>query len=181
MGAAGLCAVRHLDNWGVQAEPLLSEVESQMSFVTQRHLQILAEAGIAEPADRDTSEHTAEDHVRQADLVVDALVGYGLEGAPTGLAAAVTEIAAVAARPVLALDIPTGVNGDTGSISSPAVEATTTLVFDLPKTGQLDPACANHVGELYLADLGIPRAAYERCGISIRGLFAEGNIVRLRR
>ncbi|MXX18419.1 MAG: hypothetical protein F4Z48_02870 [Dehalococcoidia bacterium] len=181
MGAAGLSAVRHLDNWGVQAEPLLGEVESQMSFVTRRHLHILAESGIAEPHDSDTSEHTAEDHLQRADLVVDALVGYGLEGAPTGLAAAVTQIAAAARRPILALDIPTGVNAETGAVSSPAVTAATTLVFDLPKTGQVLPVCQKHVGELYAADLGVPRAAYERLGISTRGVFAEGHIVRLRR
>ena len=181
VGAAGLSAVRHLDNWGVQAEPLLGEVESQMSFVTRRHLHILAESGIAEPHDSDTSEHTAEDHLQRADLVVDALVGYGLEGAPTGLAAAVTQIAAAARRPILALDIPTGVNAETGVVSSPAVTAATTLVFDLPKTGQVLPVCQKHVGELYAADLGVPRAAYERLGISTRGVFAEGHIVRLRR
>ena len=181
VGAAGLCAVRRLDNWGVRAEPLLGEVETQMSFVTRRQLHILAESGIAEPHDSDTSEHAAEDHLHRADLIVDALVGYGLEGAPTGLAAAVTEIAAAARRPVLALDVPTGVNAGTGAVSSPAVTAGTTLVFDLPKTGQVLPACARHVGELYVTDLGVPRAAYERLGISTRGLFAEGHIVRLRR
>lgn len=181
VGAAGLCAVRHLDNWGVQAEPLLGEVENQMSFVTRRHLHILAESGIAEPRDSDTSEHTAEDHLQRADLIVDALVGYGLEGAPKGLAAAVTQIASAARRPMLALDIPTGVNADTGTVSIPSINAGTTLVFDLPKTGQVLPACAKNVGEMYAADLGVPRAAYERLGISTRGVFAEGNIVRLRR
>ncbi len=181
VGAAGLCAVRRLDNWGIQAEPLLGEVETQMSFVTRRHLYILAESGIAEPHDSDTSEHTAEEHLQRADLVVDALVGYGLEGAPTGLAAAVTEIAGATRRPILALDIPTGVNAGTGAVSSPCVNAATTLIFDLPKTGQVLPACEKNVGEMFVADLGVPRAAYERLGIGTRGVFAEGPIVRLRR
>ena len=181
VGAAGLCAVRRLDNWGIQAEPLLGEVEAQMSFVTRRHLHILAESGIAEPRDRDTSEHTAEDHLQRADLVIDALVGYGLEGAPTGLAAAVTQIAGASQRPILALDVPTGVNAGTGAVSRPCVTASTTLMFDLPKTGLALPACAKNVGELYLADLGVPRAAYERLGVSTRGVFAEGPVVRLRR
>ncbi len=181
VGAAGLCAARHLDNWGVQAEPLLGEVETQMSFVTRRHIRILEESGIVEPRDSDTSEHAAESHLQRADLIVDALVGYGLEGAPKGLAAAVTEIAYASRRPVLALDVPTGVNAGTGAVSSPAMAAGTTLVFDLPKTGQVLAECVHHVGELYVADLGVPRAAYERIGISTHGLFAEGHLVRLRR
>ena len=181
VGAAGLCAARHLDNWGVQTEPILGEVESQMSFATRRQLHILEESGIGEPHDHDTSEHTVEDHLQRADLIVDALVGYGLEGAPTGLAAAVTEIAGASRRPILALDVPTGVNATTGAVSSPAIAACTTLIFDLPKAGQILPSCANEVGDLYVADLGIPRAAYERLGISTRDLFAEGPLVRLRR
>ena len=84
-------------------------------------------------------------------------------------------------RPILALDIPTGVNAGTGVVSSPSVTAATTLVFDLPKTGQVLPVCAKQVGEIYAADLGVPRAAYERLGISTRGVFADGHIVRLRR
>lgn len=181
VGAAGLCAARHLDNWGVRPELLLGEVENQMSFAARRHLHVLAECGIAEPHDRDTSEHSAEDHLRRADLVVDALVGYGLEGAPTGLAAAVTVMTEAARRPVLALDVPTGVNAGTGAVSAPAMTAGTTLVFDLPKTGEVLPECADRVGELFVADLGMPRAACEREGVSARDLFAEGPIVRLRR
>ncbi len=181
VGAAGLCAVRHLDNWGVQAEPLLGEVENQMSFVTRRHLQILAESCIAEPHDHDTSEHTAEEHLQHADLIVDALVGYGLEGSPQGLAESLTEMASASRRPILALDTPTGVNAGTGAVSSPSIHASTTLVFDLPKQGEVLPVCAKNVGEIYLADMGVPRAAYEQQGISTRGLFTDGSIVRLRR
>lgn len=180
-GAAGLCAVRHMVNWGLIVEPIFGEVETEMSFVARRQVEMLRHAGIVEPGDEATSEITLEEHLERADLVVDALVGYGLEGPPTGIAAAVTELAVAARRPILALDVPTGVNALTGEASQPAIRAVTTLILDLPKKGICDAACRPFAGELYLADVGIPRTVHERMGIPVAGVFSEGPLVHLRR
>ncbi|MFQ5381887.1 MAG: NAD(P)H-hydrate epimerase [Dehalococcoidia bacterium] len=179
-GATGLSAARHLTNWGVAVEVVLGEVETEMSFAAQRHIKILSEAGIIQPTAA-SSENTLEEHLRGADLIIDALVGYGLSGPPLGMAAAVTDLAMAAGRPVLAIDVPTGVNAATGDRSHPSISATTTIMLDLPKAGLLLPHCRVCTGELYLADLGIPRAVYERFGLSIEGLFSEGPIVKVRR
>ena len=72
-------------------------------------------------------------------------------------------------------------NATTGEVSSPAIRAVTTLVLDLMKKGLAEPSCKSHVGELYLADLGIPRRVHERLGFDVGSLFSEGPIVRLRR
>lgn len=180
-GAAGLCAVRHLVNWGLVVEPIFGEVESEMSSIARKQIQILRQAGIVEPGDEATSEITLEEHLEHADLVVDALVGYGLVGPPTGIAAAITELAVAAKRPILALDVPTGISATTGEVSEPAIRAVTTLVLDLPKKGVCDATCRQFAGELYLADLGIPRSVHERMGIHVSGIFSEGPIVHLRR
>ena len=74
----------------------------------------------------------------RADLVIDALVGYGLAGPPVGIAAAATELAVACKKPILALDVPTGVNAATGEVSSPAIRAMTTLTLDLPKRGVVE-------------------------------------------
>ena len=63
----------------------------------------------------------------------------------------------------------------------PAIRAVTTLMLDLPKRGLLDPAVRPFVGELYLADLGIPMTVHDRLGVSLSNIFDEGPIVRLRR
>ena len=180
-GASGLAAARLLDNWGVETEPVLGAVEEEMSFSVRKQLHILRESGIVEPHDHESSEHSIEDHIRTADLVIDALVGYGYEGAPTGLIAAIAEIVNASRRPVLALDIPTGVSASTGEVHHPAIHAATTLIFGLPKEGQLSQRCERCLGDLYLADLGIPRAARERVGVTNAGLFSDGPIVRVRR
>ncbi|HMO54833.1 MAG TPA: NAD(P)H-hydrate epimerase [Tepidiformaceae bacterium] len=180
-GATGLAAARHLANFGFRVDPVLGVVEEDISFTARRQIQILREAGILEPADLESTELTLEDQLAAADLVVDALVGYGLEGPPTGIAAAITELVQAAKRPVLALDVPTGVNATTGEVSVPAIRATTTLMLDLPKVGVMSAAARANVGELYIADIGIPRAVHERLGLQVGDLFSEGPLVRLRR
>ena len=180
-GAAGLATARHLSNWGFRVDPIVSGVEEEASFTARRQLQTLRLSGILEPGDMESSEITVEDQLADADLVIDALVGYGLEGPPQGIAAAVTQLALQAGRPTLALDVPTGVNATSGEVNSPAIRAITTLMLDLPKCGVLEPGARSHTGELFLADLGIPSSVPERLGLSIAGLFNEGPIVRLRR
>src|SRR5512139_2011918 len=92
-GAAGLAAARHLTNWGFRVDPIISEVEEEASFTARRQIQILRLSGILEPADMESSEITVEDQLAAADLVIDALIGYGLEGPPQGIASAVTHLA----------------------------------------------------------------------------------------
>ncbi len=180
-GAAGLAAARHLTNWGFHVDPIISGVEGDASFTSRRQIQILRNAGILEPADLESNELTVEDQLASAELVIDAVVGYGLEGPPQGIASAVTQLALQAHRPTLSLDVPTGVNATTGAVSPPAMEACTTLLLDLPKRGVLDPLARANTGELYVADLGIPASVPERLGIQVGSLFNEGPLVRLRR
>ena len=180
-GAAGLVAARHLVNWGAVVEPIFGEVESEMAFVARRQVQVLRNAGIVEPVDQATSEITLEEHLANADLVIDALIGYGAEGELAGMTGAITQMANAAKRTLLALDLPSGLNAMTGEPGYATIKAATTLALDLPKRGVVAPAAKPFTGDLYLADLGIPKAVHERMGLAVGSLFSEGPIVRLRR
>lgn len=180
-GSAGLCAVRHLSNWGCVVEPVFGEVESEMSIAARRQLQILRQAGIMEPRDAENSEVAVEDHLVRADLVVDALVGYGKTGPVTGIAGALIELASHSTKHILAVDVPSGFNATTCEPTGITVKANTTLMLDLAKKGLIDPRSRPYAGDLYLADLGIPHNVSERFGIRINGLYSEGPIVRVRR
>jgi NAD(P)H-hydrate epimerase len=181
MGGTGLCAARHLVNWGVLVEPVFAEVEAEFSFNTRRQSQILKAAGMIDAGSEATSEAMMEQHLHNADLIIDAIAGYGLQGAPTGVGAALVRLVHTAGRPVLALDVPTGVSASTGESFSPAIVATTTLAMDLPKQGVVAAAARAATGELYLTDLGIPRIVYELVGVSLGTTFIDGPLVRLRR
>lgn len=181
LGAVGLAAVRNMANWGLVVEPVFGEVENDMSVLARKQVQILRSAGIVEPVDQATSEMTIEDHLTRADLVIDALLGYGHEGPATGIAAALVNLALESKRPVLSIDVPTGVSAISGEAFPPAIRAMTTLLLDLPKKGVIEPAARPFVGECYLADVGIPLRAYDRFGVNCHGLFTEGPIVHLKR
>lgn len=180
-GGGGLCAARHLANMGFSVEPVLGAVEDEMPLASRRQLKVLRESGVAEPKESQGGEYVVEERLMRADLIVDALVGYGLVGPPSGIALACVEMATNAKRPVLAIDVPTGVNATTGEAADVHIHATTTLALDLPKKGMLGPDSRQHVGEIYLADIGIPRAVHLRVGIPQVDTFSEGSIIRLRR
>jgi NAD(P)H-hydrate epimerase len=101
----------------------------------------------------------------RADLIVDALLGTGLKRAPEGVTAdAIDAIRSLAADgvPVVAVDLPSGVPSDAGEMSWPAVSADLTVTFVTPKYGHVLPPACDHVGELRVADIGIPASAVAR-------------------
>uniref|UniRef100_UPI0025C210AF NAD(P)H-hydrate dehydratase n=1 Tax=Halomonas sp. TaxID=1486246 RepID=UPI0025C210AF len=95
------------------------------------------------------------------ELVVDALLGTGLSGEVRG--AFLDAIAAInaSARPVLAIDIPSGLHADSGAVLGKAVRAAATVTFIGDKLGLHTGAAADHVGELHFRALGVDAAAQD--------------------
>lgn len=91
-----------------------------------------------------------------SDLIVDAVFGTGFRGAAAGDFAAAIESINACGSPVLAVDIPSGVEAETGSVSGPAVQAERTVTFAYPKAGLYLFPGAERVGELVVVDIGIP-------------------------
>jgi hydroxyethylthiazole kinase-like uncharacterized protein yjeF len=100
-----------------------------------------------------------------AGLVVDALFGAGLARPLDGVARAAAEAVAKAALPVVAVDVPSGIDGDTGRILGAAAPARLTVTFHRPKPGHLLLPGRELVGELKVADIGIPDRVTERLGV----------------
>ena len=95
------------------------------------------------------------------DLIIDGIIGYGLEGAPRGGAARLIRWANRQNAPILSLDVPSGIDSSTGETFEPAIRAAATMTLALPKTGLATEAAQDAVGELYLADIGVPTSLYE--------------------
>jgi NAD(P)H-hydrate epimerase len=106
--------------------------------------------------------------IRRADVVVDALIGYSLRGAPRGRAAELIEMCNRHAPRVLALDVPSGLDATTGEAPGEVVRPDRTLTLALPKTG-----LASISGELYVADIGIPPEVYQPLGLSFEPFFQD--------
>lgn len=91
------------------------------------------------------------------DLVIDAVLGTGLSGEPTGLAQRAIEVMTSSSVPVLAVDIPSGLDADSGKVftSSPRAEATATMAY--VKRGLIMNQGSENVGRLYVVDIGMPQ------------------------
>ena len=165
-GGGGLVAARHLANWGVEVSVVLGTDPVRLGPVPGHQLDVLNRMGVptaAEPGD--------------ADLVIDALLGYSLRGNPRGRVAELIEWAGTQAAPVLSLDTPSGLDVTTGEPAAPCVTATATLTLAAPKTGLLE---APMVGELYLADISVPPGVYDAFGLDMPvDLFGQDTVVRL--
>lgn len=105
---------------------------------------------------------------------MDALIGYGLRGAPRGRTAELIALCNQYAAWVLSLDVPSGLDSTTGDTPGPVVRPDRTLSLALPKTG-----LRNVPGDLYLADVGIPPEVFERTGVRVAPPFAGNYWTRL--
>ena len=100
----------------------------------------------------------------RADVVVDGLFGGGLSRPIEGEAAALVERINAAPARVFAIDLPSGVNGATGAIEGPAIEAARTITFERRKPGHLLLPGRRHAGRVRVAGIGITDAAIATAG-----------------
>jgi NAD(P)H-hydrate epimerase len=161
-GGGGICAARHLANRGVDVTLVMSDRDG-LGAVPADQLSVYRATGGREAVPDDLPS-------LEAAVVVDAVIGYSLRGAPRGIAAEF--IGWTAAQPswVIALDVPSGIDSTTGDAPGVAISADLTLTLALPKSGLDAPA----VGALWLADIGIPAEVYRRMGLEVPvGLFGS--------
>lgn len=169
-GGGGMVAARHLSNWGAEVQFSLTSVPGDARPLLARLAHSLSFLGM---------DPRVEIKLVETDLIIDALIGYGLRDDPQEPAAGWIRRVNGSDVPVLALDTPSGLDVTQGIPGEPCVRATTTMTLALPKTGLRMPQAREYVGDLYLADIGVPPQLYRRLGLHIPPLFTERTIVRL--
>ena len=174
-GGGGLVCARRLNNWGAEVQLWLTAPTSKLTEVPRHQLTILERIGAPIKIAGD------EPYLPPADLIVDAIIGYSLSGAPRGGSVALIRAANSHGAPILALDVPSGVDTASGTVYDPAIRAVATLTLALPKEGLRGDAARDRVGELYLADISVPPILYSRPPLELQvgPLFAKDDIVRL--
>ena len=179
-GGGALVCARRLAGWGARVRVFLAEAPDGMRGIAGEQRALLAKIGVPGADDQGRPDALAEAR-ETADVIIDGLIGYGLKAAPQGLAGSFIEIVAASASKMLALDVPSGLDATTGEAHGPAVRAEATMTLALPKTGLTAAAARAHVGDLYLADIGVPPALYAlpRLGLNVPPLFARSDILRL--
>lgn len=119
-----------------------------------------ATADAAFAATGGTTQPVSQSGLREADVIVDAIFGTGLERPLTGSWRAAVDAINAAGRPVLALDLPSGVHSDTGRVLGCAVHAQATVAFVGLKLGLFTGAGPAYSGEIVFDDLGVPPPCY---------------------
>ena len=174
--AAG--ALRHLAGWGAEVRAEVAAFPDDVRETTARQLISLLQIGPS--VVRYANPEAPRGPSPNADLLIDGLLGYSARGAPRDLIADLIRAANSSATPILAVDIPSGLDPDTGTGTDVAIHAKATVTLALPKTGLLATGARGAVGELLLADIGIPHLAFARVGIDTRRLFVDGDLLQIR-
>ena len=161
--------------WCARVTVLTSAQRSDYDGVPKHQLAILELIGVPVVPVQDAQE------LPDALLIVDAIIGYSLRGAPRGVMAQLIRKANGHKAPVLSLDVPSGMETTTGNAHDPTIKASATLTLALPKTGFKAPGAAEYLGEVYLADISVPPELYASptLGIDVGPIFAQDDIIRL--
>ncbi|MFZ5749704.1 MAG: NAD(P)H-hydrate epimerase [Pseudomonadota bacterium] len=169
-GGGALAAARRLAAWGARVTVVLTQEASALTPVPAQQLSTLRQMGIA----------VAAVPPQAADLILDGLIGYSLKGEPRGRALDLIRWANSAATDILALDVPSGLDAQGGFLARTVVHAAATLTLALPKRGLQAATHRYAVGDLYLADISVPPALYERLSTPrVVAPFALSDILRL--
>jgi NAD(P)H-hydrate epimerase len=163
-GGDGFVAARWLRRRGVRVEVWLTSRAAEIEGDAGRKLRELRGAGVRPAPVEDDAEAGAR--LAGADVVVDALLGTGARGAPEGLTARMIERINASGRPVVALDIPSGVPADGGAPPGPAVRAALTVTFAGLKHGLVAGPGVEYAGRVVVVPIGVPEGEVGR-GIGV--------------
>jgi len=168
-GGGGMAATRHLHNRGANVR--IIRLAGKLKKVPAKQWGILENMGLRNEPYIDLSD---------ADIIIDALIGYGLEGDLRPEVAVWIEKINKAGKPVLALDAPSGLDTTSGAAGRLTVRADTTMTLALPKVGLMSESARPFVGSLYLADISVPPGLYRKMGLEVSNIFAHDPIIKIR-
>jgi NAD(P)H-hydrate epimerase len=174
-GGDGLVAARHLLTWGLPVRVALVAEPERLGELLTLHLGALRTLGAT------VTEHPGGDLppelVGAAGTVIDALLGTGVRGDPRPPQA--RAIALLPAGRTFAIDVPSGLDATTGTPGTPTVRALRTCTLTAMKAGLWTPAGRRHAGEITVADIGMPTAAWAAVGLAPPTLVRGGELLTI--
>jgi ADP-dependent NAD(P)H-hydrate dehydratase / NAD(P)H-hydrate epimerase len=152
-GGDGLVAARHLAGWGSAVDVfLVDQVTTLREAVTSKLVELQRLGITARPVEASSIGRA----LARADVVIDAIFGTGFRGEPEGAHLEAIRSLNEAPAPIVSVDVPSGVEGDTGAVRGAAVSADMTVALGAPKAGDVLLPGAAYVGLLQVADIGFP-------------------------
>ncbi len=157
-GGDGLVAARHLAAWGVDVRVLLFATVDELTGPAMENWHALMAAGVPAQTAWPFDEASVVAGLGQAGWVVDALFGIGLTSPPRPPFDRLVALIDAGPASVFAIDVPSGLDADTGEPLGPTVRARHTATFVAPKRGFANPASTTWTGKVHVVDLGLGRS-----------------------
>jgi NAD(P)H-hydrate epimerase len=165
-----------LHNWGYDVEVLIACKPEEVSGDARLHLETLRRTNVPVTAVGDAPQVTqAASALNEADVVVDALLGTGLSGKVEGAYAELIQAMNAAPGKVVSVDVPSGLEADTGRPAGVCVAADVTVTMGLPKLGLYLGKGPDYTGDVLVQELGIPPECQERVAVDAELL--SGSII----
>lgn len=176
-GGDGLAIARHLAHMGKDVDVYFTPGEGEISECAGINLEICRAMGINVIQICEESDiWDLREAVNDADCVIDSLFGTGLKRNLTDIYKEIVETINEMSKYTVSVDIPSGINSDTGEIMGCAVKADKTVTFTAFKKGFLNYNSADYLGETEVADIGIPKVLQE--SIDVRDNLIDYDMVR---
>lgn len=154
----GFCAARHLAYWGARVDVYLVAHRVEHPDAAKQ-FEALQWMDLSVRITRVRSLDDVPKGFEGYDVVVDALLGTGVRGRVRGIYAEVIDSINAFSGPRVSIDLPSGLDPDTGEVLGKAVRASITVTLHKPKRGLLNPRASEFVGKLVVVDIGVPREA----------------------
>lgn len=163
-GGDGLAIARHLFNMGVKVNVYLVN-GNDFSGDAKTNYEIAKSMDI--PIDTVTDTDGFEYIIHSYDIIVDAILGTGISGTVRGMAFDVIRLINEQARYVLSVDIPSGINSDSGEICGICINTDKTVTFAAYKIGMFEYPGADYTGEVKVAPISIPQSVIDSQNLQI--------------
>ncbi|MDH4100402.1 MAG: NAD(P)H-hydrate dehydratase [Nitrospirota bacterium] len=164
-GGDGFVVARHLTNRGGTVR--VAYLPGTMTADAATNFAILRTMGVDLIEVKEDDLSPLATAVGQADIVVDAVFGTGLSRPVSGVAAAMISVVRRMSKPVVAIDIPSGISSDTGEVMGEAINAQCTVALGYYKRGHILYPGAAHAGEVRVVDIGLPPELAASCKVSL--------------
>ena len=160
-GGDGYVAARWIYNQDLDVKIYLLAKKDQIRGDARTNLDIILKMGIPFEEMPEPDLAALQSGLQEVDLIIDALLGIGIKGEVREPVKSVINLVNNLGRPIVAVDVPSGLDADKGEVMGVAIKATKTVTMGLAKKGFFLASGPQYTGDLVIADIGMPREFLE--------------------
>lgn len=175
-GGDGFVIARRLIDFGFNVLLCMAFSEEKLKGDAKIHFDVYKKRKLPLFHFQDEQLHSLHDYINKSDIIIDAILGTGISGEVRTPFKEMIEAINRSNKEIIAVDIPSGVNANTGEVTNIAVKATKTLTFAMPKIGFFIGEGPQYIGEWKVADISVPQEIVETLKLDLPLLLDEQTV-----